>query len=127
MTDKPIYWLGSSRSNLSSFPEEIRRYAGFQLRALQQGLMPSDFKPIPAVGKGVEEIRLRSEDGAFRVFYVARFEEAIYVLHAFQKKSQKTAKQDVQRGQYRYQEMLKLRQELRQGNKELDNGTEPKD
>lgn len=112
MADKPIYWLGSSKSDLCSFPEEIRRYAGFQLRALQQGVMPSDFKPMAVVGKGVEEIRLRSEEGAYRVFYVARFEEAVYVLHAFQKQSQKTARQDIQLGQYRYQEMLKLRQKI---------------
>lgn len=110
MADKPIYWFGSSKSDLSNFPEEIRRYAGFQLRALQQGVMPSDFKPMSVVGKGVEEIRLRSEEGAYRVFYVARFDEAIYVLHAFQKQSQKTAKQDIQLGQHRYQEMLKFRQ-----------------
>lgn len=107
--DKPIYWLGSSRADLCSFPEEVRRNAGFQLRAVQRGLLPVDFKPMAAIGKGVEEIRIRSEDGAYRVFYVAKFAEAIYVLHAFQKKSQKTAKQDIQLGQQRYQEMLKLR------------------
>jgi phage-related protein len=68
MADKPIYWMGSSKSDLSSFPEAVRRNAGFQLRALQRGLMPSDFKPISVVGRGVEEIRLRSEDGAYWIF-----------------------------------------------------------
>jgi phage-related protein len=111
MDDKSIYWLGSSKSDLSRFPAEVRRDAGFQLRALQQRLTPIDFKPISTVGKGVEEIRLRSEDGAYRVFYVARFEEAIYILHAFQKKTQKTAKRDIQLGQQRYQAMLRLRQQ----------------
>lgn len=112
MVDKPIYWLGSSREDLSAFPQEARRQAGFQLRAIQRGQMPVDFKPIPVVGKGVEEIRVRVED-AYRVFYVARFQEAVYVLHAFQKKSQKTSKQDLQIGQQRYQRMLQFRQQQR--------------
>lgn len=111
MEDKLICWVGSAKVDLSSFPESIRRDAGFQLRALQRGLMPVDFKPIPIVGKGVEEIRLRSDDGVYRVFYVARFNEAIYVLHAFQKKTQKTTKQDIQLGQQRYQAMLRFRQQ----------------
>lgn len=110
MVDKPIYWLGSSREDLSTFPQEVRRKAGFQLRAIQRGQRPVDFKPIPVVGKGVEEIRVRVED-AYRIFYVARFQEAVYVLHAFQKKSQKTAKQDLQIGQQRYQQMLQYRQQ----------------
>lgn len=65
MADKPIYWLGSSKADLSKFPEAVRRNAGFQLRAVQRGLKPIDFKPMVAVGQGVEEIRLRSEDGAY--------------------------------------------------------------
>lgn len=72
--------------------------------------MPTDFKPMPAVGSGVEEIRIRTED-TYRIFYVARFEEAVYVLHAFQKKTQKTSKQDIQLGQQRHKQMLQYRQE----------------
>lgn len=110
MVDKSIYWLGSSREDLSVFPQEARRKAGFQLRAIQRGQMPVYFKPIPVVGKGVEEIRVRAED-TYRIFYVARFEEAVYVLHAFQKTTQKTLKQDIQIGQQRYQQMLQYRQQ----------------
>jgi phage-related protein len=110
MTDKPIYWLGSSKEDIANFSADARRQVGFQLRALQSDQLPSDFKPISTVGKGVEEIRIRTEN-AYRVFYVARFSEAIYVLHAFQKKTQKTSKKDIQIGQQRYKQMLKHRQE----------------
>lgn len=92
--DKPIYWVGSSREDLTNLPKQARRQVGFELRAIQKGQAPTDFKPISTVGQGVEEIRLRS-GGAYRVFYVARFEEAVYVLHVFEKKTQKTSKQDL--------------------------------
>ena len=105
MEDKPINWIGTSRDDVCAFPEEARRQAGFQLRAVQRGETPTDFKPMSTVGKGVQEIRIRTGD-AYRIFYVARFEEAVYVLHAFQKKTQKTTKQDLQIGQQRYQEMM---------------------
>ena len=110
MADKPINWMGSSKEVLSNFPEEVRRKAGFELRAIQRSQKPSDFKPIPVVGKGVEEIRIRTED-AYRIFYVARFEESVYVLHAFEKKTQKTSKQDIQIGQQRYKQMLDYRKD----------------
>ncbi len=97
MADKPIYWVGSSKIDISDFPQEARRKAGFQLRAVQQGQTPTDFKAMPIVGKGVEEIRIRTDE-AYRVFYVARFEEAVYVLHAFKKTTQKTSKQDIEIG-----------------------------
>jgi len=109
MTDKPIYWIGSSKQDIADFPTEARRKAGFQLRAVQKGQSPSDFKPMSTVGQGVEEIRIRTEN-AYRVFYVARFSEAIYVLHAFQKKTQKTAKKDVKVGQQRYKQLTEYRQ-----------------
>lgn len=109
MTDRRIYWIGASRKELSSFPKEAKRKAGFQLRAIQRGQQPSDFKLMQAVGKGVEEIRIWTGD-AYRIFYVSRFEEAIYVLCAFQKKAQKTSKQDIELGQKRYQEMVQFRQ-----------------
>jgi phage-related protein len=100
MADKKIYWIGSAREDLVNFPKEARRKAGFQLRAIQRGLKPTDFKPMPTIGKGAEEIRIWTGD-AYRIFYVARFEEAVYVLHAFQKKTQKTSKQDIDIGQRR--------------------------
>ena len=109
MTDKPIFWLGSSKQDIADFPTEARRKAGFQLRAVQKGQSPLDFKPMSTVGQGVEEIRIRTEN-AYRVFYVARFSEAIYVLHAFQKKTQKTAKKDIKIGQQRYKQLTEYRQ-----------------
>lgn len=109
MSDKPIYWIGSSKQDIVDFPTEARRKAGFQLRAVQKGQSPSDFKSMSTVGQGVEEIRIRTEN-AYRVFYVARFSEAIYVLHAFQKKTQKTSKKDIKIGQQRYKQLTEYRQ-----------------
>jgi phage-related protein len=108
MEDKPIDWIGTSRDDICSFPDEAKRKAGFELRKIQQGEEPTDFKPMSIVGKGVQEIRIRTED-AYRIFYVAKFEECIYVLHAFQKKTQKTAKSDIELGQKRYLQMLQER------------------
>lgn len=113
MTDKQIYWVASSRKELSNFPPKARCQAGFQLRAIQRGQKPTDFKPMPTVGRGVEEIRIRTAE-AYRIFYVARFEEAIYVLHAFEKKTQKTSKQDIELGIKRYQEMVQFRKEQKE-------------
>jgi phage-related protein len=109
--DKPITWIGTSKVDLRDFPEDARRKAGLELRSIQQGKMPTDFKPMPTVGKGAQEVRIRTED-AYRIFYVARFAEAIYVLHVFQKKTQKTTKHDLQLGQARYDEMIDRRASL---------------
>jgi phage-related protein len=110
MPDKPIEWIGAAKAELMDFPTDARRKSGFELRSIQQGDPPSDFKPLAIVGRGVEEIRVRTDD-AYRVFYVAKFEEAIYVLHAFQKKTQKTSQSDIALGQQRYKQMLQQRQE----------------
>ena len=87
---RPLILLGTSRRALRAFPDLPRRLAGFQLRRVQQGVDPADWKPMPSVGPGVREIRIHV-DGAHRVFYVATRGEAIYVLHAFEKKTRKTA------------------------------------
>ncbi len=113
MTDKPIYWIGTSKNDICDFPEEARRKAGFQLRAIQKGEKPNDFKPIPTIGRGVEEIRVWTEE-AYRIFYVAKFSEAIYVLHAFEKKTRKTPKPDIELGKQRYQQMMQFRQGLQE-------------
>ena len=94
---KPVVWVGSSRSDVREFPRPARRRIGFELQALQRGQEPTDFKPMPSVGSGVYEIRIHAQN-AYRVFYVAKFEEAIYVLHAFQKKTQKTAGYEIDLG-----------------------------
>ncbi len=101
MTAKPIAWLGSSLVDIRAFPKEARQEAGFALDRIQQGLEPADWKPLPEVGAGVNEIRVHA-GGAFRVMYVAKFAEAVYVLHAFQKKSRTTAKRDLEMGRRRY-------------------------
>jgi phage-related protein len=110
MTDKPIEWVGAAKRDLMDFSDDARRQAGFELRTIQQGDLPSDFKPMSIIGKGVEEIRIRTDD-AYRIFYVARFEEAVYVLHVFQKKTQKTSSGDIDLGQQRYKQMLQQRQD----------------
>ena len=91
---KTLRFVGSSLDDLKNFPAEARREAGFELDAVQRGLMPSDFKPMLAVGAGAYEIRVRVL-GEWRIIYVAKFERAVYVLHAFQKKTQQTAKRDL--------------------------------
>jgi phage-related protein len=87
---KPIVFRATSLDDLRAFPATVRRMAGFQLDRVQHGEEPNDWKPMRSVGPGVREIRVHSADGAFRVIYVASFGDAIYVLHCFQKKSQRT-------------------------------------
>lgn len=110
MPDKPIIWLGSSRRDLRVFPALARRLAGFQLRRVQHGLDPEDWKPMQTVAPGVREIRVHMA-GAHRVFYVATRPEAIYVLHAFEKKTQKTSAHDLRIGRERFHAVAKLRQQ----------------
>lgn len=104
---KPVHFVGSSREQMWELPEDVRETAGHQLFKVQQGKEPDDWKPMPTVGTGVNEIRVRDESGGYRVLYVAKFEEAVYVLHVFEKQSQKTAKGDIQLGKVRYADLLK--------------------
>jgi len=99
---KPIRFIGSSQDDLRQMPEAVRHDLGVELMAIQFGGEPTDFKPMKSIGAGTYEIRYRGTDGAFRVIYVAKFEEAIYVLHAFQKKTPKTAKTDIELARKRY-------------------------
>lgn len=100
-------FLGNSLQCLRDFPEDVQHDAGYQLEKVQRGEQPDDFKPMPAVGKGVEEIRVTEDSGAYRVIYVARRAEAIYVLHAFQKKTQATSRRDIETARKRFAEILK--------------------
>jgi phage-related protein len=104
---KPLSFRGRALDDLRAFPEAARREAGYQLDKLQNEQKPIDWKPMPSIGKGVEEIRLRDEAGAFRVIDIARFADAVHVLHCFQKKSQKTIKTDLEQATRRYNELLK--------------------
>jgi phage-related protein len=101
---KPLKFLGSSRDDLLEFPSEVRHAIGLELMRVQFGAMPSDFKPMPTIGSGVYEVRIRIE-GAWRVIYVTKFETAIYVLHAFQKKTQKTRNEDIELASKRYKQI----------------------
>ena len=92
---KGIEFLGASLKTVREFPAQTKREAGHQLDRVQHGLDPTDWKPMKSIGQGVREIRIQDE-GQYRVIYVATFEDKIYVLHAFQKKSQKTSKQDLE-------------------------------
>jgi phage-related protein len=103
---RPIKFRGSSLTDLRRFPEEARRQAGQQLFRIQQGEEPRDWKPMETVGAGVREIRIRENSGAYRIMYVARFGQAIYVLHCFQKKTQKTAHSDLALAQRRYKDLV---------------------
>src|SRR5690606_32661385 len=92
---KRLEFLGDSLEQLRDFPETARKEAGGQLHKVQQGIEPSGWKPMTSVGQGVREIRIRDEAGIFRVLYIAKIEDTVYVLHAFQKKTQQTAKRDL--------------------------------
>ncbi len=95
MPDKPIVWLGTSLEDLRSFPRDGRERAGRALRLVQEGGHPPDWKPFPSIGVGVNEVRVRT-GREFRIFYVYNLPRAVYVLHAFEKKSRQTLKADVQ-------------------------------
>ena len=95
MAFKPVTFHGDSLDRLRSFPQDARRQAGHELYQVQKGADPSDWKPMPTIGLSVREIRIRDAAGAYRVIYIATLADAIHVLHAFQKKSQKTAQRDV--------------------------------
>lgn len=102
---KPVAFQGASRGDLRALPKTAQRKMGQQLNRVQRGLDPNDWKPMPDVGAGVREIRVRDEAGVFRVIYVATRPEAIYVLHAFQKKTQATARRDIELAKARYREL----------------------
>jgi phage-related protein len=103
---KKIAFLGSSLDDLREFPSTARSEAGYQLDRVQHGLEPADFKPMPTIGKGVWEVRITDEAGQFRVIYIAKLKDALYVLHCFQKKTQKTSAKDLELSSKRLRELL---------------------
>ncbi|MDP1538002.1 MAG: type II toxin-antitoxin system RelE/ParE family toxin [Burkholderiales bacterium] len=106
---KPIHFLGDSLRRLRDFPDAARQDAGLQLDKVQRGEQPDDFKAMDTIGSGVGEIRVREAAGVFRVIYLARFAEAVYVLHAFQKKTQATAKKDIDLARARHAQLIRSR------------------
>lgn len=108
-TEKEIRWIGSSYDDLLAFPNEPRKKAGFQLGKVQAGLDPEDWKPFDDVGAGTKEIRIKDSQGIYRAMYVAKFEEAVYVLHCFQKKTVATSKHDKDIAEARYRAVVRER------------------
>jgi phage-related protein len=109
VAEKAVFWVGSSLDDLRAFPEDARRIAGHQLHLVQVGLAPSDCKPMPSVGSGVAELRIHT-GLEHRIFYITKFSECIYVLHAFQKKTRKTPKREIELARYRLREVVRIRQ-----------------
>ncbi len=104
MAIKPLRFVGSSLDDLRNFPDEARRAAGFELYAVQSGLEPSDWKPMPIIGPGVKEIRIHVL-GEWRIIYVAKVRNVVCVLHAFQKKTRKTSRHDIDLARQRYKQI----------------------
>lgn len=102
---KPIRYCGTSEKDIKSFPDTAKQRTAYQLESLQEGEEPSDWKPMKSVGPGVNEIRVKCKDGAFRVFYVVNRPEAIYVLHAFRKTTEKTEKRDIDLAKARFKSL----------------------
>lgn len=110
--DKPLYWYGRTYKDYLKFPEAVQDDAGYQLDRVQRGLDPLNFEPVPLVGSGTYEIRVNEDGDTYRVFYVAKFEEAVYVLHCFQKKSKRgiaTPKKELAVARKRYSEVVHSR------------------
>ena len=109
--EKEIRWIGSAYDDLLAFPRDSRKEAGFQLGKVQAGLEPADWKPFDDAGAGTKELRIRDASGIYRVMYVAKFDEAIYVLHCFQKKTQVTTERDKAIAGARYRAVVSARKE----------------
>ncbi|PVV05668.1 MAG: hypothetical protein B6D77_18575 [gamma proteobacterium symbiont of Ctena orbiculata] len=105
---KQLLWIGTSYKVVGNWPKAVKQAAGYQLHLLQQGFEPDDWKPMKIIGSGVREVRLHTE-GEYRVLYIAKFEEGVYVLHAFEKKTQKTSNADIQMAKDRFRELMRAR------------------
>ncbi len=106
---KPVDFCGDALDALRAFPESARRQAGYQIDKVQHGEEPDDWKPMKTIGAGVREIRIREEAGAFRVVYLARLADAVFILHCFQKKTEQTSARDIELARKRYKEIMELR------------------
>ncbi len=107
---KPLKWLGNSYARLKKFPKEAMSQAGYQLNKVQTGREPADWKPISSIGLGVMELRIH-EPHEHRVIYVAKYAEAVYVLHVSDKKTQKTSDKDLKLARKIYGQLQKTREE----------------
>lgn len=105
---KKITWLGNTREVVKNYSDNVKSEIGYSLDKVQRGLDPYDWKPMSSVGEGVKEIRIH-EENEYRVLYVAKFEESIYVLHVFVKKTEQTLKRDIDLARQRYADLLQMR------------------
>ena len=103
---KPVNFCADSLDALRAFPESAKREAGYQLDKVQHGLEPDDWKPMSSIGSGVKEVRIWDEAGTFRVIYVAKLADAVYVLHCFQKKTEQTSEKDIKLARRRFKELM---------------------
>jgi len=108
MSEKPLIWLGDSQDMIRAFPDDVRKIAGFQLWRVQRALEPNDWKPMPSVGLGVQEIRIHTGT-EHRVLYIAKFAEAVYVLHAFEKRTRRTPNADLDLARQRLRGLITQR------------------
>ena len=106
--EKLLAWLGASLEDIRAFPEDARRAAGYQLGRVQQGLPPTDWKPMTSVGPSVIEIRVHTRV-EHRIFYVAKFEEAVYVIHAFEKRTRQTPQPEIELAKKRLADLIRRR------------------
>ena len=104
---KELRFRGNSLDDLRKFPALVVREAGYQMDKVQNGKEPTDWKPMETVGAGVKEIRIQDESGAFRVIYLAKMTDAVYVLHCFQKKTQKASEKDIKLARKRFKDLMK--------------------
>ncbi|MCK5898982.1 MAG: type II toxin-antitoxin system RelE/ParE family toxin [Methylococcales bacterium] len=105
--EKQIYWVGTSLKDLQSFSSQAKQEAGYQLHRVQNGFEPENWKPFQQIGSGVKEIRISESSNIYRIMYVAKFSNKIYVLHSFQKKTQKTSSNDINIAKARYKAIKK--------------------
>jgi phage-related protein len=103
---KAVNFCGDSLDALRTFPESAKREAGYQIDKVQQGHEPDDWKPMAAIGAGVREVRIWDESGTFRVIYLAKLADAVYVLHCFQKKTEQTSDKDAKLARKRFKELM---------------------
>jgi len=104
---KELRFCGSSLVDLRKFPALVAREAGYQMDKVQNGKEPTDWKPMPSIGEGVKELRVQDETGAFRVIYLAKLANSVYVLHCFQKKTQQTSEKDIKLARKRFKDLIK--------------------
>ena len=107
---KPIVWVGTALEDLRAFPDDARARAGYQLLRVQIGQTLTDWKPMGIVGAGVYEIRVHT-DREHRVLYIAKYEDAVYVLHTFEKRTRKTRAADITLARQRLLQIPQLRAE----------------